>query len=95
MIYCNILLTVKDEADIDKVRDLLVQQGELSRQEPGCARFEIYHSQEDRRLFVLTERWETQEHLDQHREAKACTEIYKPLVLPLVERVPHPSDLVV
>ena len=94
MIYCNILLTVKDENDIQKVRELLVQQGELSREEPGCARFEVYHSQSDSRLFVLVEHWETQEHLDQHREAKACREIYKPQVLPLVERVPHPSDLV-
>jgi len=94
MIYCNILLTVKDEADVDRVRDLLVKQAEMSREEPGCARFEVYHSQEDRGFFMIVERWETQEHLDQHREAKACTEIYKPLVLPLVERVPHPSDLV-
>lgn len=94
MIYSNVILTVKDEADIEKVRGLLVKQGTLSKQEPGCARFEIYHSQSEPTIFMLVERWETQEHLDQHREAQACVEIYKPQVLPLVERVPHPSDLV-
>lgn len=94
MIYSNVLLTVKNEGDIDKVRELLVQQGTLSKQEPGCARFEVYHSKNQPTLFMLVERWESQEHLDRHREAKAYLEIYQPQVLPLVDRVPHPSDLV-
>tara|TARA_R110002072_G_scaffold303126_1_gene494860 strand:- start:24441 stop:24728 length:288 start_codon:yes stop_codon:yes gene_type:complete len=94
MIYSNVILTVKDEADIEKVRELLIQQGTLSKQEPGCARFEIYHSKSAPTLFMLIERWDSQEHLDQHREGKACLEIYQPLVLPLVDRVPHPSELV-
>lgn len=94
MIYSNVFLTVKDEADIEKVRELLIQQGTLSKQEPGCARFEVYHSKNEPTFFMLIERWETQEHLDQHREAKAYLEIYQPQVLPLVDRVPHPSDLV-
>lgn len=94
MIYSNVLLTVKNEDDIEKVRELLVQQGTLSKQEPGCARFEVYHSRNQPTLFMLIERWETQEHLERHREAKACLEIYQPQVLPLVDRVPHPSDLV-
>ena len=91
MLYNNILLTVKDESDIEQVGELLIQQATLSLEEPGCARFEVYHSQEDRSLFLLVEQWETEEQLAAHREAKACTEIYKPKVLPLVERVPHPS----
>ena len=95
MIYANIILTVKVEADIDEIRDLLIQQAKLSREEPGCERFEVYHSQADRRMFILTERWESQESLDVHRQAKACTEIYGPKVLPKVERVPHISDLVI
>ena len=44
MIYSNVFLTVKDESDVDKVQELLIQQGTLSKQEPGCARFEVYHS---------------------------------------------------
>lgn len=94
MIYSNVFLTVKDEGDVKKVQELLVQQGTLSKQEPGCARFEVYHSKNEPQMFLLIERWETQEHLDRHREAKAYLEIYQPLVLPLVDRVPHPSDLV-
>jgi hypothetical protein len=53
MIYSNVILTVKDEADIEKVRELLVQQGTLSKQEPCCARFEIYHSKSAPTLFML------------------------------------------
>jgi quinol monooxygenase YgiN len=94
MIYNNILLTVKDKAKIDIVQELLVEQATLSRAEPGCARFEVYHSREDRSLFILVEQWETQEHLEVHRQAKSCVEVYAPRVLPLVDRVPHPSDRV-
>jgi quinol monooxygenase YgiN len=94
MICLNIWLTVKDSAHIEQVRALLAEQGRLSRQEPGCLRFEVYHSQSDPRVFTLCERWESQPALDKHREAKAYTTVYKPQVLPLVDRVPHPSTLV-
>ena len=93
MIYVNVLLTVTDAADAATVRELLVQQQTLSREEPGCARFEVYHSHSDEKLFILVERWETQEDLERHRKAKAFVEIYEPKVLPLVDRVPHPSQL--
>jgi quinol monooxygenase YgiN len=94
MIYVNVLLTVKDESDIETVRSLLAEQGRLSRAEPGCARFEVYHSQSDSRVFLLNEHWESQQALDAHRQAKAYQEIYTPQVLPRVERVPHPASLV-
>lgn len=94
MIYNNILLTVKDKANVETVKELLIQQATMSREEPGCARFEVYHSQEDRSLFILVEQWESQEQLDVHREAKSCQEVYFPKVIPLVDRVPHPSDRV-
>jgi quinol monooxygenase YgiN len=94
MIYANILLTVKDDQDIPEIASLLAEQARLSRQEPGCARFEVYHSQNDPKFFLLVERWETTEALDVHRTARAYQEIYKPKVLPRVDRVPHPSDLV-
>ena len=93
MIHLNVLLTVRDEGDIDAVREHLSTQARLSRREPGCARFEVYHSQSDRRVFLLSEWWESQEALDVHRTAKAYNEVYKPRVLPLVDRVPHPADL--
>ncbi|MCZ6792808.1 MAG: putative quinol monooxygenase [Planctomycetota bacterium] len=94
MIHTNIVLRVKDEEDVDTIRDLLREQGRLSRGEPGCARFEVYHSQADPQVFLLVEWWESSGALDVHRTAKAYTEIYQPKVLPLVERTPHPSTLV-
>lgn len=94
MICLNIILNVKDPADIEKVRTLLIEQGKLSRQEPGCLRFEVYHSQNDTSVFILNEQWESQAAVDAHRKAHAYTTVYAPQVLPLVNRTPHPSTLV-
>jgi quinol monooxygenase YgiN len=94
MIYLNIWLTVKDPAHVEEVRGLLVQQATMSREEPGCARFEVFQSNNDPMRFLLHERWETQESLDRHRTATAYTTVYQPKVLPLVNREPHPSTLV-
>lgn len=93
MVTINVILTVKNESDIDEVRALLVEHGGLSRKEPGCQRFEVYHSQADRRVFLLNEHWATQADLDTHRLAHAVKTIYQPKILPKVERTPHPSDL--
>lgn len=93
MIPLIVELTVKNKSDVSAVRDLLIEQGRLSRVEPGCLRFEVYHSEADATHFVLCEHWESQAALDAHREAKAFVEVYKPKVLPLVDRVPHPSTL--
>lgn len=94
MICLNILLQVKDSADVEKVRGLLVEQRRLSLQEPGCLRFEVYHSQNDASVFILNERWESQAAVEAHRKAHAYTTVYAPQVLPLVNRTPHPSTLV-
>jgi len=94
MIQLNVILQVKSADDIEKVRGYLIEQGKLSRQEPGCLRFEVNHSQADPTVFILNERWDTQENLDQHRKALAYTTIYQPHVIPLVNRTPHPSTLV-
>ena len=94
MIYANIWLTVKDPADVPAIRELLREQGRLSRAEPGCLRFEVYHSTVDETKFLLVERWQSPEALDAHRKAKAYTEIYQPKVLPKVERQGHVSEIV-
>ena len=60
MLYLNIWLAVKDPADVEKVRGLLGEQARLSRQEPGCERFEVYQSNNDPTRFLLTERWRSQ-----------------------------------
>ncbi|MEI8021098.1 MAG: putative quinol monooxygenase [Schlesneria sp.] len=94
MIYINVVLTVKDANDIAEIQSLLSEQGRLSRQEPGCLRFEVYHSNTDPKVFLLNEHWSDQAAIDAHRKAFAYTTIYVPKVLPRVDRVPHPSTLV-
>ena len=93
--YClNVWLTVKEATNIETVRSLLAEQVKLSRAEAGCLRFEVYHSQADPRKFLLVERWGQKADWEVHRTARAVTEIYVPKVLPLVDREPHPADLV-
>ena len=93
MIYLNVVLTVNATVDIDTVRGLLIRQCTASRLEPGCARFEVYHSTTDPTQFVLVEHWQDQQAVDAHRQATAFKQIYEPLVLPLVTRAAHPSLL--
>jgi quinol monooxygenase YgiN len=91
MICLTILLTAKDAADIPRLRDLLVQAMRKSREEPGCLRFDVYHSTAEPRRFTLVEHWADQAAIDAHRLAEAYTTIYKPQVMPLVDREGHPS----
>lgn len=93
MVYLNVLLKVKDAANIEAVRGMLMRQGELSRQEPGCVRFEVYQSNNDPSRFFLNEWWESQAALDVHRTATAYTQVYQPHVIPFVDREGHPSSL--
>ena len=94
MVYNNVILRVINENDVTEVKSFLKEQAIRSSGEPGCERFEVYHSQVDTRQFLLVEKWETQKNLDRHKKAKAFTELYIPKVIPLVSREPHPSDLV-
>ena len=93
MVCLTILLTAKDAADVPTLRDLLVRAMRLSRAEPGCLRYDVYHSTAEPRRFTLVEHWAGQEALDAHRLAEAYTTIYKPHVMPLVDREGHPSTL--
>jgi quinol monooxygenase YgiN len=93
--YClNVWLTVKDATNVETVRKLLAEQVRLSRAEPGCLRFEAYHSEADARRFLLVEWWNEKSDWETHRTAKAVAEIYVPKVLPLVDREPHVSTLI-
>jgi len=94
MFCINVVLTVNDPSNVDRVHALLVEASGLSRDEPGCQRFEVYHSQSDPAVFILCERWDSEQALDDHRNGKAYREIYQPKVLPCVERVAHICTLV-
>ena len=93
MICLTVLLTAKNPADVPTIRELLAQAMRKSRAEPGCLRFDVYHSSAEPRRFTLVEHWENQDSLDQHRLAEAYTQIYKPHVMPLVDREGHPGTL--
>lgn len=93
MFAINVLLTVNHETDVERVGDLLTQCGRLSRAEPGCVRFEVCHSRDNPRVFLLVERWESEQAWQDHKQRQAVQELYLPQVLPLVERVPHISTI--
>ena len=93
MICMNIILTVQEDHKIEVVRDLLCEAMRKSRNEPGCERFDVYQLQSKPNQFTMIEHWSSQEALDAHRQAEAYTTIYKPQVIPLVERVGHPVML--
>ena len=93
MIALTVLLTAKSPDDIPCIRDHLAQAMRSSRREPGCLRFDVYHSSAEPRRFTLVEHWSSQEALDAHRLAEAYTQIYKPHVMPLVDREGHPGTL--
>ena len=93
MLYINVHLRVKDSADIARVGELLTAHGRLSRAEPGCLRFDVYRSQSEPAVFLLCEYWDSEASLEQHRLATGYLTIYKPQVIPLVDRTPHPCDL--
>lgn len=93
MVYNNVLLRVKDIKNISLVRELLKEQAKRSSQEPGCIRFEVYHSSSDVQQFILVEQWANDGDLERHKNAKAFTELYLPKVIPLVDRSPHLSEL--
>ncbi len=94
MIYANVFLTVKDPNDVAEIKELLKEQRRLSLQEPGCERFEVYHSTANPQAFILIERWIDQAALDEHRKAFAYTTVYAPKVIPKVDRTPHLCELV-
>ncbi|MFM9849782.1 MAG: putative quinol monooxygenase [Hyphomicrobiaceae bacterium] len=93
MVYLNVVLTVKAEADISFVRSTMTELGRLARKDAGCIRFEVYHSQSHPNTFFLVEQWEDDASLDAHRKAKPFTETYMKTVVPKLERVPHMCDL--
>lgn len=94
MFHINVLLTVKDTQNVASIESLLGEAAGLSREEPGCVRFEVYHSESDPAVFLLCEWWESEEAWKVHKEQRAVQEIYLPKVLPLVDRTPHISKLV-
>ena len=93
MVYNNVLLRVKDIKNISLVGELLKEQAKRSSEEPGCIRFEVYHSSSDVQQFILVEQWANEADLARHKNAKAFIALSLPKVMPLVDRSPHLSEL--
>jgi quinol monooxygenase YgiN len=89
MFCLNVWLTAKSDDDVSEVESLLAEMGRLSRAEPGCLRYEVYHSTTDPRRFLLVEHWSDEPAWQAHRLAPAYLQIYQPRVLPRVERDAH------
>lgn len=89
----TVVLTVRDATDVPQVRTLLGEALRSSRTEAGCLRFDVYQSETEPRRFTLVEHWASDAALDAHRQATAYTTIYKPRIMPLVDRDGHPSTL--
>ena len=69
MVYNNVLLRVKDIKNISLVGELLKEQAKRSSEEPGCIRFEVYHSSSDVQQFILVEQWANDGDLERHKNA--------------------------
>ena len=41
MVYLNVVLTVKNSADVSFVRSTMTELGALARKDAGCMRFEV------------------------------------------------------
>jgi len=89
VVYLIVVLVAKDVDDVAELLKLLATQVRLSREEPGCLRFEAYESQSVPGTFFVVEQWESEAALDQHRQAEAITNVYVPRILPLVDRYLH------
>ena len=89
MVDLIVILKIKNLSDLPLLKELLPQQILMSREEPGCVRMEAHESQAEPGTFILVEQWASQEALDVHRKAHACTTLYFPKIVPLVDRTPH------
>lgn len=93
MFCINVFLKVQDSAHVDNVRAMLSECGRLSRAEPGCIAFEVCNVRDTPEIFILCERWESEQAWKDHKERDAVQQIYLPKVLPLVERTPYICDI--
>lgn len=91
MFFLTVILTANTDADAQAVAHALGRMQPLCLAEPGCVRWEAYHSQDDPRRFVLVEHWQTRAHWDAHGDLAAIQGIYLPQILPRVTREVHPS----
>ena len=90
MFHIFVMLQVKEDHQIDDVKRCLEEIAYITlRDEDGCRKLDVLHSQSDPSVFFLDEEWASKKAWEDHRNKKAYSEIYAPMVLPLVNRIPH------
>lgn len=59
---------------------------EITRKEPGCEFYDLWHDRDDPQLYYLLERWTQQEYLDQHLKQPHVAELRAALAECVSER---------
>jgi len=82
---------VKEEK-VDKVLDLAKDLVEQTLKENGCINYAMYQDQENKKLLVMVEEWNTKEALDKHMVSEHFKRIV-PQINELLEKKPEISIL--
>ncbi len=77
MFHLIVIISAKAPADVDPIAGALARMRPLCLAEPGCVRWEAYHSQEDPGRFVLVEHWESRELWEAHGELTALPTVFR------------------
>ncbi len=95
MFQVVVLLKTKDMKDVETIKGYMKEISKITlAEEPSCRKNDVFHSQSDPRLFILTQTWDSRKDWEDHRNERAFRELYQPKVLPLVEREPHIVELI-
>lgn len=58
------------EDKLDEVLELYKELVELTRQEKGCIKYELYQDEKDSKILTMVEEWESREALENHFKAE-------------------------
>jgi quinol monooxygenase YgiN len=74
------------EGQESRVAHLLRRNAEASRAEPGCLEFSVYQEIDDARVFLLYERYTSEEAFQAHRRTPHFVDIIEQQVVPLLDK---------
>eukprot|EP01088_Endostelium_zonatum_P019310 TRINITY_DN6612_c0_g1_i1.p1 TRINITY_DN6612_c0_g1~~TRINITY_DN6612_c0_g1_i1.p1 ORF type:complete len:100 (+),score=17.11 TRINITY_DN6612_c0_g1_i1:98-397(+) len=87
--HVNVIIKVKEDADLEKIRSLLAEHGQNSKKEAGCEQFNLYHSNTNPRIFFLVEQWSSSQALDVHKQQRSFIDIWLAQISPHVTLEAH------
>ncbi len=86
MIVLTVTWVAKDGHE-DEVARIFARLTELSRQEPGCAMFQVHRLKDDARRFFIYEQYRDEAALESHRNTAHFQQLARKELLPIAERV--------